>query len=1849
MMATTSNTVLEKKGADTKSSEVVISPLNSNQPSRENSGTGAAILAGLEELLDNAGASHITEIFMLTYRGSSEVDRHYTKAMLPWIIAEIKNQKKYEKVKVEISQGMVTVLSVSPESEMPLFAHSVKQIHQCVMEQADHTHFLYTLKPMPDKENRKQEHGNEALQVTPVFTNASAGTDHQCHLFKAESEEYVRSFFKCLRQQPKDSHQVFRTRSQLSVQALPETFLHGETQFYEVLFVGRVKVSHCKVPASFIDEACEAFKHKKNSDSRNSLNSDSVASGLDDYQKVGSGYSVPNINFSTDQPAVRSNFRDQKGESRKKHLIQQQSCGDAPPSQHRVRFTLDTDIDQYLDQVNEPNDDTTKGNKSISLPSGPVFSSNTSSPLGSRLPSSSSSLGSTKEFTPIQEIIADGESVVVEEEESGQLVRSFSIRVPEKVNWYLPSEEEKTTVSSEQIQSVLKTNIGEKVSEQEGDGIHANQSAIGGRDGDHELKITEAPQKPISPLALPSKQPFFVFPTPAAATPAAATPAAATPATPAAATPAAEVPTASSAVASLRPLQSSVSSADLPSSPPPGTDDDLDRPSFKQLIKRRYSEQLAGPDSEEVSAKNLFTAYGRSSAAAIADDDTDEGEPPYRPRLRTISGNSSAKLKRSQFTEIRERTGSMGSASTRPRPSRPMSDADPRVSGGNRSLLFHVGREELQLINPELKTIQLRKSFKDIPQRCQGILNNDHFGFICREVAADQPVYVGYIFRCDNPDVTKEIVLSLNRAFEAVASAHQKEKQAATLCESCPMRWLSALCTELEGLPATRAHALILRRVQQLPEGDRDLLLAKYEGAEAPEVQHKNNVLMMLLRAHMESQQQTHVHIWPASTGPKGVEASLHRVRKSLATSFHSMLKRDPASADRDLPPRPPAEQVRVENVSDSPLGKTSSSLTMSSHRPRSLTVSAVGGDTMRREFLARQQKPVPHTRGVLTPNQLSVSDIPTPGNIPFPVGKSPVGNSSVGKSSVGNSSVGKSSVGNSPVGKSTLGEEKSLSGKSTVAAEGKQVSSGLKISPNATPAPTGNMKPPQVPSPRISVSPESSKDYQLRSLSPEMEALESLHGAKKEPIKMSRRVAKEVYGGSAPHQEDEEKENIPENRMTRPKMNIFLKVGSPTGGRVTPDEAASGDDDDDDGGDDGGGGDGALKPPSSPSFRHAILQRVITPLKPDEEVADDDDDEDVAATKGAPVRRTWQELRVVWMRAVFRQMLLTRLEQEIRTRRELEEELELQRVCLSYDEEPLEEEAVHTWRLVLSRPHARLDQSILRAGVRQGVPKALRGDIWHLMMLQPRPSLRLPVVPHCFHKPYQHMIQGLTSQQHAILIDLGRTFPQHPYFTRTLGPGQLGLFNLLKAYSLLDEDVGYCQGLSFVAGILLMHVNEETAYELLKHLMYVAGVRRQFRQDLDGLQVQMYQLSRLVHDKLVRVYNHFESNEISPQLYAAPWFLTLFASTFPLHFVVRLYDLLFLEGLEAVFRVSLVLLRQHEEMLLACDGFEDIMRYLKQELPRVPLESLPLIFDQAFELNLSEELSAYEVEYQVLREELSVTPQRQHHSVTKLKQERRALKRQNLDLAEQLQQAQAQKRALESSNQLLQQSQHHLEVRVRFLEVERGNLKQLVEQLWRSGVATNPDFGSAVAPGLQRYLPCHSNSPQPLGRKELAKIESESCKPRPASASACDQTTRSPETSVHVNAATLLGSNVASKPGDRLASSAAKPSETRQSSSSHHKSLSPDAGPLRSHTSLSPTKAKGETDSIFPPFNIHSYFTRDSNTSTTRDSNTSTTRDSNTSTSTEDTGRTAPHRPRSSTMDHGSMQRFVRGLTRNN
>jgi hypothetical protein len=62
---------------------------------------------------------------------------------------------------------------------------------------------------------------------------------------------------------------------------------------------------------------------------------------------------------------------------------------------------------------------------------------------------------------------------------------------------------------------------------------------------------------------------------------------------------------------------------------------------------------------------------------------------------------------------------------------------------------------------------------------------------------------------------------------------------------------------------------------------------------------------------------------------------------------------------------------------------------------------------------------------------------------------------------------------------------------------------------------------------------------------------------------------------------------------------------------------------------------------------------------------------------------------------------------------------------------------------------------------------------------------------------PYDKMIQR----------DLSRTFPGHTFFQDKDGQGQEALYNVIKAYSIYDSEVGYCQGLAFVVGPLLLKV----------------------------------------------------------------------------------------------------------------------------------------------------------------------------------------------------------------------------------------------------------------------------------------------------------------------------------------------------------------------------------------------------------------------------------------------------------
>ncbi|KAM6346331.1 TBC1 domain family member 1 isoform 3-T3 [Podargus strigoides] len=486
-------------------------------------------------------------------------------------------------------------------------------------------------------------------------------------------------------------------------------------------------------------------------------------------------------------------------------------------------------------------------------------------------------------------------------------------------------------------------------------------------------------------------------------------------------------------------------------------------------------------------------------------------------------------------------------------------------------------------------------------------------------------------------------------------------------------------------------------------------------------------------------------------------------------------------------------------------------------------------------------------------------------------------------------------------------------------------------------------------------------------------------------------------------------------------------------------------------------------------SWRQQIFLRVATPQKACDSPSRYDDYSDLGELPPrsplepvcedgpfGPVKeerkRTSRELRELWKKAIIQQILLLRMEKENQKLQASENNLQNRRLKLDYEEiTPCLKDVTLIWEKMLSTPgrsKIKFDVEKIHSAVGQGVPRHHRGEIWKFLAEQYHLKHQFPSKQQPKDTPYKELLKQLTSQQHAILIDLGRTFPTHPYFSAQLGAGQLSLYNILKAYSLLDQEVGYCQGLSFVAGVLLLHMSEEDAFKMLKFLMFDMGLRKQYRPDMTILQIQMYQLSRLLHDYHRDLYNHLEEHEIGPSLYAAPWFLTMFASQFPLGFVARVFDMLFLQGSEAIFKVALSLLGSHKPLILQHENLETIVDFIKSTLPNLGLVQMEKTISQVFEMDIAKQLQAYEVEYHVLQDELIDSSLNDNQRLDKLEKANSSLRKQNFDLLEELQVANGKIQNLEATVELLLTNEGKLKQSILTLEQERGALLKAVEEM---------------------------------------------------------------------------------------------------------------------------------------------------------------------------------------------------------
>ncbi|XP_049541657.1 rab GTPase-activating protein 1-like [Anopheles darlingi] len=361
-----------------------------------------------------------------------------------------------------------------------------------------------------------------------------------------------------------------------------------------------------------------------------------------------------------------------------------------------------------------------------------------------------------------------------------------------------------------------------------------------------------------------------------------------------------------------------------------------------------------------------------------------------------------------------------------------------------------------------------------------------------------------------------------------------------------------------------------------------------------------------------------------------------------------------------------------------------------------------------------------------------------------------------------------------------------------------------------------------------------------------------------------------------------------------------------------------------------------------------------------------------------------------------------------------------------------------------------------LTALVRSGIPEALRGSVWQrLACVENRKEM---------FDSYRVLITKETSCETVIQRDINRTFPAHKFFKENGGTGQENLYKVSKAYAVYDTEVGYCQGLSYIAASLLLHMPEEEAFCVLVALMYNYGLRDMFKMGFESLYLRLYQLNRLMKDQLPDLYEHFAQMGVESHMFASQWFLSLFTARFPLYFVFYILDVFLLDGIPVLFQVALTLLSTCRKDLLELD-FEGILKYFRVTLPKKCRSETQAkrLMKLSFECKVKK-LRKYELEYMAKKEEKNRKEQELKQYEQRYGEERAKLQHEISTLNEKVEQMVREDR---KSAGIIQDYKHIIQRQ----ETDNGRLHTMLDELTKT-VSTCSKCSSSIP----RSSPLHAS-----------------------------------------------------------------------------------------------------------------------------------------------------------------------------
>jgi hypothetical protein len=165
---------------------------------------------------------------------------------------------------------------------------------------------------------------------------------------------------------------------------------------------------------------------------------------------------------------------------------------------------------------------------------------------------------------------------------------------------------------------------------------------------------------------------------------------------------------------------------------------------------------------------------------------------------------------------------------------------------------------------------------------------------------------------------------------------------------------------------------------------------------------------------------------------------------------------------------------------------------------------------------------------------------------------------------------------------------------------------------------------------------------------------------------------------------------------------------------------------------------------------------------------------------------------------------------------------------------------------------------------------------------------------------------------------DINRTF----YTTKFVeGNGKKMLSDILTALAFIRPEIGYCQGMNFIAGALINFIDdEERCFWIFLSFIDNIDMSNLYTKNMPDYNIRVYQLNYYIKEYFPELSFHFKKHQINPDVFFSKWILTIFSNYLPFDVLYKVWDVFIIDKWKAIFKFSLMILNSMKDKLITMD-----------------------------------------------------------------------------------------------------------------------------------------------------------------------------------------------------------------------------------------------------------------------------------------------------------------------------------------